>query len=307
MSDSATPQDFSFAARDVILNMTLMETFGDGIYSAIFWFTMYMLVFGKREKGTRLSFSTFIVLVPMYILSMIHLAIRWFTLRYAFVVKGDTSDDILNGFLQQPRWCSVLSVVSFSLMSLIADFVAVWRCWMIWNRSWKVALLPILIVLAGVAFCIISAIYQIDPNSNLASDNFNKFAQSSLIYFCLSLASTVISTTLIQLNLFLPLSRQYRHFYNSHRLSNYRRCAGHWLPTRESLQESPRNHCGISCLVLHRAHYLSSLLDQTSSIELSPLRGTPASNSRAPTRRPSKSLWNRLPCTPSRSLSIFPS
>lgn len=30
MSDSSMPQSFSFAARDVILNMTLIESFGDG-------------------------------------------------------------------------------------------------------------------------------------------------------------------------------------------------------------------------------------------------------------------------------------
>lgn len=56
---------------------------------------------------------------------MIHLAIRWTVTRRAFVVDGDTSEHILDSFLTQPMWCTALSVVSFSLMVLIADFVTV--------------------------------------------------------------------------------------------------------------------------------------------------------------------------------------
>lgn len=42
-----------------------------------------------------------------------------------------------------------------------------------------------------------SAIFQIDPNSGLATAQFNKFAKFSMIYFILSLSSTTISTLLI--------------------------------------------------------------------------------------------------------------
>lgn len=34
MSGSPAPQEFSFQARDVILNMTLIESFGDGEYNS---------------------------------------------------------------------------------------------------------------------------------------------------------------------------------------------------------------------------------------------------------------------------------
>jgi hypothetical protein len=42
-----------------------------------------------------------------------------------------------------------------------------------------------------------SAAFQIDPNSNLSTDDFNKFAKFSAVYFGLSLGSTTISTGLI--------------------------------------------------------------------------------------------------------------
>ncbi|KAF9452089.1 hypothetical protein P691DRAFT_697816 [Macrolepiota fuliginosa MF-IS2] len=206
MSGSPLPQDFSFEARDVILNMTLIESFGDGIYSAVFWFTMYMLVAHKKAKRTPRRLSTFLIIIPLYILAMIHLSIRWTVARRAFVVDGDTASDVLNSFLTQPTWCIALSVVSFSLMTLIADFVTIWRCWVIWGRDWRVVVAPILMVLAGAgkrltnnhaAFCIMAAVFQIDPSSGLATSQFNKFAKFSMIYFVFSLCSTAISTTLI--------------------------------------------------------------------------------------------------------------
>ncbi|KAJ3574898.1 hypothetical protein NP233_g1460 [Leucocoprinus birnbaumii] len=197
MSDDAFPPDVLFAARDAIFNMTAMETFGDGIYSAIFWFTLYMLVFRRREKGVRLPISAFVVTIPLYMLAMIHLGIHWWLARLTFVVHAETSTESLLTFLNQPQWCNALSVVTFSLMSLIADFVMVWRCWVIWDRNWKAAVVPFTMMLVAVAFCIMSAIFQIDPASGLPTSESNKFAKFSAVYFGLSLGSTVISTSLI--------------------------------------------------------------------------------------------------------------
>lgn len=193
----ATPYDFSYAARDVILNMTLIESLGFGLYSAVFWFTLYWLLFNRqRDRGAPRRLSTLFIIIPLYVLAIIHLMVRWTVTRLAFVVHGQTSETVLNGFLFQPQWCIVLSVVSFSMSSLIADFVTVWRCWMIWNRNWKVAAVPFLLVVTGTAFCILGAIYQIEPNV-LSTSHFNKFAEFLMIYFIFSLASMTISTTLM--------------------------------------------------------------------------------------------------------------
>lgn len=122
----ATPYDFSYAARDVILNMTLIESLGFGLYSAVFWFTLYWLLFNRqRDRGAPRRLSTLFIIIPLYVLAIIHLMVRWTVTRLAFVVHGQTSETVLNGFLFQPQWCIVLSVVSFSMSSLIADFVTV--------------------------------------------------------------------------------------------------------------------------------------------------------------------------------------
>lgn len=56
---------------------------------------------------------------------MIHISIRWTTARSALVVHGDTADSIVQAFFSQPQWSIALSAISFSLMTLIADYVTV--------------------------------------------------------------------------------------------------------------------------------------------------------------------------------------
>lgn len=82
-------------------------------------------MFHKRAQRSPRGVSTYFVIIPLYILAMIHLSVRWTVIRGAFVVHGDTSDSILLGFLGQPQWCIALSVISFNLMTLIADYVTV--------------------------------------------------------------------------------------------------------------------------------------------------------------------------------------
>ncbi|KAF9452086.1 hypothetical protein P691DRAFT_831763 [Macrolepiota fuliginosa MF-IS2] len=197
MANSPSPRNLSYELRDTIFNAALIEGFGVGVYSAVFWFTIYMLFIHRKAKKTPRKLSTFFVIIPLYVLALFQLALRWAIARRAFVVDGDTVENILNSLLTQPTWCIALSVVSFSLMTLIADFVTVWRCWIVWNRNWRVTVVPLLLVFAGMAFCIMAAIFQIDPGTNIATTQSNKFAKFALIYLALSLCSTTISTALI--------------------------------------------------------------------------------------------------------------
>ncbi|KAL9709186.1 hypothetical protein Ac2012v2_007541 [Leucoagaricus gongylophorus] len=61
------------------------------------------------------------------------------------------------------------------------------------------------------------AIFQIDPSSNLASSARNKFAKFTAVYFSLSLASTVISTSLTVYRIITVARETGFHSQNSYR------------------------------------------------------------------------------------------
>lgn len=112
----------------------------------------------------------FAIIIPLYVMAITHLAIRWFTVRRAFVVNGKTSDSALLGFLGQPAWCIALSVITFGVMTLTADLVMVsllvdshlqqlkvaekiWRCWVVWNHTWRAVIFPLLVIIVEIGVC----------------------------------------------------------------------------------------------------------------------------------------------------------
>ncbi|KXN82166.1 hypothetical protein AN958_02975 [Leucoagaricus sp. SymC.cos] len=149
------------------------------------------------------------IIVALYALSILHLACRWEMVRYAFVLKGSTTASILRSLLHVPTWTVVCSTLSLSLMTLTADCVMIWRCWVVWDRDWRAPVLPLLATIIGTAFCGLSLMDQIRPRDPYVTSNRTKFTNSAIIYFSLSLISTVLSTLLIIIRIVI-LSRTNR-------------------------------------------------------------------------------------------------
>ncbi|KAJ3564189.1 hypothetical protein NP233_g8453 [Leucocoprinus birnbaumii] len=140
---------------------------------------------------------TVAIIIALYVLSIAHLASRWNMIRQAFVVDGSTADAILTSLETPSTWLVVVSTLSLSLMTLIADCVMIWRCWMVWERDWRVVVVPLLVTIVGTVFCALSVMSQIQPQDPYMPSNRTKFTNSGIVYFSLSLVSSVISTTLI--------------------------------------------------------------------------------------------------------------
>ncbi|KAJ7884572.1 hypothetical protein B0H14DRAFT_2339083, partial [Mycena olivaceomarginata] len=152
-------------------------------------------------------------LIAMYILSTMHIVCRWIIMRNAFINNGDTSITISLYLLQPPLWLTVLAAVVFTVNTLVADIVLIWRCWTIWNRNWWVVTLPICCTLAGagkhanhrVGWNNLINIFRpwvqkhpraggVCSESQSRQDKVHRFATP---YFSLSLVTTCLSTLLI--------------------------------------------------------------------------------------------------------------
>ncbi|KAJ7779391.1 hypothetical protein DFH07DRAFT_950456 [Mycena maculata] len=140
--------------------------------------------------------AIFLSLIVMYILSTVEIICRWVVTRSAFIDHGDTSNTISLYLLEPPLWEAVLAAVVFSINTLIADCILVWRCWTVWNRNWLIVALPLLSTLVGAALGFKSiqeqAAYVLNPNLDRA-----KFINFATPYFGLSLATTCVATLLI--------------------------------------------------------------------------------------------------------------
>ncbi|KAK0445346.1 uncharacterized protein EV420DRAFT_1572616 [Desarmillaria tabescens] len=184
--------EFSLEYRDTMLNVTLMESLAHGIYTTVVVFTLWMIVVHEKCR-TRVVMG--VVIVVMYLIATLHLALRWCYIRGSFIIHGQTDDTAFDYLFNAPKWM-LASSVAFTVNTIIADFVVVWRCWNVWGRNWIVGAIPSLANIVGIVFAGFSLFQQATtppPGSAWSAAQIDWL----LPYFCISVAVTVGCTSLI--------------------------------------------------------------------------------------------------------------
>ncbi|KAJ7118120.1 hypothetical protein C8R44DRAFT_549363, partial [Mycena epipterygia] len=139
-------------------------------------------------------------IIAMYVFSTVHAASRWVLVKNAFIDHGDTAESTLTYLLVNPLWLVVVPGVMFPANTLVADCVLIWRCWVVWNRNWKIVIIPTLCAISGavLGFLTIATEAQFILHPDLNRETFADFATP---YFILSLVTTLIATLLIILRI----------------------------------------------------------------------------------------------------------
>lgn len=66
-------------------------------------------------------------MLSMYSLQIIHLALRWWLVRQAFILHGETADETVAYLEELPQWFLILSGLSSDVNIILADCVLVRR------------------------------------------------------------------------------------------------------------------------------------------------------------------------------------
>ncbi|KAJ6596422.1 hypothetical protein DFH09DRAFT_130892 [Mycena vulgaris] len=132
----------------------------------------------------------FAVVIAMFALSTIQLGLNWHRIRTAFITNGDTPPDTVKSLLGQPV---VVGATMLVLNNLLADCILIHRVYTIWNRDWRVIVLPILTCLASAAFGFVA----VDESVHYSSTSFSTFQKISTTNFSLTLATTLMATLLV--------------------------------------------------------------------------------------------------------------
>ncbi|KAJ6511194.1 hypothetical protein C8R45DRAFT_402594 [Mycena sanguinolenta] len=179
-----------FALRDVYLNITLLQAFGNGIYCVIFFLALYAMVF-RRQTHKLL----FVVVILMYIFATIQTGVHWTIIRNAFVTHGTSPDDTVN-YLGQPSFTLiVLPATLLVANTFLADCVLIFRCYAVWNHDWRVIVLPVLSTIGGTVLGILTVV-QTGDFIKYGGDS-NAFVDYARPYFSMCLITTLLATVLI--------------------------------------------------------------------------------------------------------------
>ncbi|KAK0488469.1 hypothetical protein IW261DRAFT_1556934 [Armillaria novae-zelandiae] len=188
---SSTDDGLSEEEMRVYLNGTFNSyIFGfliHGIYTSLYAASVWALVTHSISK-TRIYMGCLITI--LYTLCTIQVADSWIELRTSFVYG--TSVQSRYDLISAPLPLEIASAVASALNIIVADCTIIWRCWVVWGRSWKVVVLPIIFVLIGISCGIRLVVHQYTVSSD--DDVVTKWAMATI---ATTLGTNVLCTTLI--------------------------------------------------------------------------------------------------------------
>ncbi|KAJ7658191.1 hypothetical protein DFH06DRAFT_990302 [Mycena polygramma] len=101
----------------------------------------------KRSDARRSLWSA--VIISLYSCSTIHSSVSWEFLVLAFQNHG-TSPALVDALIHPNLRLKILALIANVVGFVLADVIMIWRCWVVWGRSWVVVVLPILATIAGI-------------------------------------------------------------------------------------------------------------------------------------------------------------
>ncbi|KAJ6449298.1 hypothetical protein C8R45DRAFT_1006325 [Mycena sanguinolenta] len=179
-----------FALRDVYLNITLLQAFGNGVYFVVFSLAFYAMIFRRKTHPL-----LFFVVVAQFIFASIETGVHWSNIRTAFVIHGTSVDDTVEALTDPTFTQVVLPATLLVVNTFLADCVLIFRLYAVWNHDWRVIVLPVMSTIGGTVLGILTVV----ESGNFIKDggDSNAFVDFALPYFSMCLVTTLLATILI--------------------------------------------------------------------------------------------------------------
>ncbi|KAH6871378.1 hypothetical protein BKA70DRAFT_1451219 [Coprinopsis sp. MPI-PUGE-AT-0042] len=120
-----------------------------GLYLGLFAVASTLLI--SRKSFANLPSKTFLAgIVSMFLLISLHYAISAYRITVAFASWSDTQQPVLNLY-DMTRWENLSRVAIEAIVLWIGDALAIYRCFLVWKRSYWAIALPLLLFIWSVA------------------------------------------------------------------------------------------------------------------------------------------------------------
>ncbi|PBK62544.1 hypothetical protein ARMSODRAFT_1089115 [Armillaria solidipes] len=199
-----------FHDLDLYLNTTILQALLHGLYTGIVAITLWTIFSSPTKIFLR------IVIITLYALLTIAFAMNWAFERRALAEYSHNYYSVYKSLSSGGPWITyyLINGITGGISTLIVDVTITWRCWALWDRKWRVVLIPIICAVAGTTMKtmqILTAFHN-NPPDNIKPGGFAVEIDWSLMYILTTMVTTVICTILIL----------YRIVRLAHRLSSFR-------------------------------------------------------------------------------------
>ncbi|TFY66789.1 hypothetical protein EVG20_g4302 [Dentipellis fragilis] len=145
----------SLSLDRAVLGSIFAECIMFGICLTVCLITAPMLIRARTEGG-RVHKTLFLMLLLMLILATSHVALSFARVFIGFILMRDVPGGPLAYFAQLSSSVLVAKTALFAFQTLLGDTIYIWRCYVIWNKSKKIIVVPVITLLASlVCACVI--------------------------------------------------------------------------------------------------------------------------------------------------------
>ncbi|KAJ6536776.1 hypothetical protein DFH09DRAFT_1178709 [Mycena vulgaris] len=151
---------------------------------------------GTSKRQSAHSRAMFIVGIITFILATVHISINCMRMMRGYVDHSALLGGPVGylGILSQ--WDHVFKNVIYATQSIVGDSVAVYRCWVLWNRNFYVVCIPFFMVfgsaVSGYMTCAIFT--KIQAGSTVFDGSLDAWVKT---FYSLAVAQNIITTALM--------------------------------------------------------------------------------------------------------------
>ncbi|KAK0221139.1 hypothetical protein EDD85DRAFT_861997 [Armillaria nabsnona] len=188
-----------FRNLDMLFHSTMIRAGGHGIYTGVVAVTLWAVASRNDFRSRGSPRFLILVILLLYILATFDLYGGWAVESARATIHNGKS--FWTMFEYNPGSPIILALGMDAILSaILADATLIWRCWIVWGRSWRIVLVPILCAtLAAVSRGIVAYYDAFSPGESKSplALFFENTVSWSVLYSSLILATLLWCTTLI--------------------------------------------------------------------------------------------------------------
>ncbi|PBK90554.1 hypothetical protein ARMGADRAFT_1111903 [Armillaria gallica] len=188
-----------FVALDRQFNEVILSALTRGIHTGVVAVTLWTVASRNNSQNYRLPHFLIVIILLLYLLTVFNLYYEWAMVNSYFGVTGES---FAEAFQSYHIGIPILLTIGIDaiLSAVLADAALIWRCWIVWGRSWRVVLVPIVCTTLAIASRGIVAYYSaFGPIENISPRALylENIVNWAVLYSSLIMATLLWCTILI--------------------------------------------------------------------------------------------------------------
>ncbi|KAF7342523.1 hypothetical protein MVEN_01842500 [Mycena venus] len=216
-----------------------LEALCYGCFFVVFFISVY-IHFGFRKGRGLHNNIMFSGSVLMFIIATMHISINVFRLLRAYADFRLAPGGPVGYLGTLSRWDHIMKDTLYATQSMVGDAAAIYRCWILWNRDYRVIVLPasLLMVTIGAGFYTTDVLYaREDPHATIFDPTLCKFFS---LFFSIAVIQNIFTTGLMA----------WRLWQGEHRIAGHRLGGSTLMPILRILVESAALYLFVEILLL---------------------------------------------------------